>query len=226
MRGAPKRCATAGPRRWSAPATPARRWPPRCCGFGRIKGVHRPAIAVPIPVLGDDRSQLLVDGGATVDPEPEWLVEWAELGARVRARAARRRRTDDRRCSRTARKPGKGDALRKSASPLLARREGIRRQRRGPRPHARRAPTSIVTDGFTGNVALKTLEGAMMGLAGLVFGVVDEPERRGPTADALKLRAARSGRAAAPRQHRRRACCSASTACASSRTARRRRPRS
>ncbi len=43
----------------------------------------------------------------------------------------------------------------------------------------------IVTDGFTGNVALKTLEGALMGLAGLVFGVVDEPgapwaERRRP----------------------------------------------
>ena len=85
---APKRCATGGPTRWSAPATPAPRWPPRCCGCGRIRGVHRPAIAVPLPVFGERaRSQLLVDGGATVDPEPEWLVEWAVLGrayARVR----------------------------------------------------------------------------------------------------------------------------------------------
>ena len=55
--------------------------------FGRIRGVHRPAIAIPIPVIGEDRIQLLVDGGATVDPDPEWLVEWAELArayARVR----------------------------------------------------------------------------------------------------------------------------------------------
>ncbi len=47
----------------------------------------------------------------------------------------------------------------------------------------------IVTDGFTGNVALKTIEGAMFGLAGLVFGVVDEPDAPwADAADALKLR--------------------------------------
>ena len=34
----------------------------------------------------------------------------------------------------------------------------------------------IVTDGFTGNVALKTLEGAMFAIAGLVFSILDEPE--------------------------------------------------
>jgi glycerol-3-phosphate acyltransferase PlsX len=34
----------------------------------------------------------------------------------------------------------------------------------------------VVTDGFTGNVALKTLEGAMFGIAGLVFSILDEPE--------------------------------------------------
>ena len=34
----------------------------------------------------------------------------------------------------------------------------------------------IITDGFTGNVALKTVEGRAVGLAGLVFGVLDEPE--------------------------------------------------
>src|SRR6185312_13511607 len=55
--------------------------------FGRIKGVARPAIAIPIPVLGTTRKQLLVDGGATVDPDPGCLVQWATLAreyARVR----------------------------------------------------------------------------------------------------------------------------------------------
>ena len=46
----------------------------------------------------------------------------------------------------------------------------------------------IVTDGFTGNVALKTLEGAMFGLAGLVFGVLDEPEFAAVDAAPIKLR--------------------------------------
>ena len=41
---------------------------------------------------------------------------------------------------------------------------------------ARVSADVIVTDGFTGNVALKTLEGAMMGIAGLVFNVLDEAE--------------------------------------------------
>ena len=69
--------------------------------FGRIKGVHRPAIAIPMPVIGEDRIQLLVDAGATVDPEPEWLVEWAELAASTRAFASvsTSRRS---RCCRTA----------------------------------------------------------------------------------------------------------------------------
>ncbi len=45
----------------------------------------------------------------------------------------------------------------------------------------------MLTDGFTGNVALKTIEGAMGALAGLVFSVLDEPafaEVSGP----IKLR--------------------------------------
>jgi glycerol-3-phosphate acyltransferase PlsX len=53
----------------------------------------------------------------------------------------------------------------------------------------RRSADVIVTDGFTGNVSLKTMEGAVMGLAGLVFGVVDEPGAPWTdAAEALKLR--------------------------------------
>ena len=156
--------------------------------FGRIKGVHRPAIAVPLPVFGEDRLQLLVDGGATVDPDPEWLVEWAELArayARVRLGVAEPTIA----LLSNGEEPGKGDALRKRAVRAVRRREGVRRQRRGPRRRARRSADVIVTDGFTGNVTLKTLEGAVMGLAGLVFGVVDEPGAPwADAADALKLR--------------------------------------
>src|SRR5262249_16045409 len=47
--------------------------------MGRIKGVSGPGIAVPIRVA-DAHPQLLVDGGATVDPAPEWLVQFALMG--------------------------------------------------------------------------------------------------------------------------------------------------
>jgi glycerol-3-phosphate acyltransferase PlsX len=155
--------------------------------FGRIKGVHRPAIALPIPIVGDPRIQLLVDGGATVDPDPEWLVEWAEL---ARAYARVRLGVDEPTVAllSNGEEPGKGDALRKRAAELLADVKGFVGNVEG-RDVMRRSADVIVTDGFTGNVTLKTLEGAVLGLAGLVFGVVDEPGAPwAAAADALKLR--------------------------------------
>src|SRR5689334_8214882 len=87
--------------------------------WGRIKGVARPAIAVPIPVLGTTRRQLLVDGGATVDPEPAWLVQWANL-AREYARV--RLGVDEPTIGllSNGEEAGKGDALRKAAFALLS----------------------------------------------------------------------------------------------------------
>jgi glycerol-3-phosphate acyltransferase PlsX len=154
---------------------------------GRIKGVHRPAIAIPIPIIGSDRMQLLVDGGATVDPEPEWLVEWATIGrayARVRLGVAEPTVA----LLSNGEEAGKGDALRKRASELFADVKGFVGNVEG-RDLLRASADVIVTDGFTGNVALKTLEGALMGIAGLVFGVIDEPDSPwAAAADALKLR--------------------------------------
>jgi glycerol-3-phosphate acyltransferase PlsX len=155
--------------------------------FGRIKGAHRPAIALPIPVVGEQRIQLLVDGGATVDPDAEWLVEWAHL---ARAYARVRLGVDEPSVAllSNGEEPGKGDALRKRASELLADVKGFVGNVEG-RDVMKRSADVIVTDGFTGNVTLKTLEGAVLGLAGLVFGVVDEPGAPwADAADALKLR--------------------------------------
>ncbi len=154
-------------------------------GFGRIRGVHRPAIAVPLPAFGLDRAQLLIDGGATVDPQPEWLVEWAVLG---REYARVRLGVDEPTVAllSNGEEPGKGDALRKAAGPLLGEVKGWVGNVEG-RDLLRPSADVIVTDGFTGNVALKTVEGALAGLAGLVFGVLDEPAWAS-VSDALKLR--------------------------------------
>jgi glycerol-3-phosphate acyltransferase PlsX len=159
-------------------------------GMGRLRGVHRPAIAVPLPVFGSattgaGRAQLLVDGGATVDPQPEWLVEWAVL---ARAYARVRLGVDEPTVGllSNGEEAGKGDALRKAAAPLLSEVKGWVGNVEG-RDLLRPSADVILTDGFTGNVALKTVEGAMAGLAGLVFGVLDEPAFAS-LADALKLR--------------------------------------
>jgi len=154
-------------------------------GFGRIRGVHRPAIAVPLPLFGANRAQLLIDGGATVDPQPEWLVEWAVLGreyARVRLGIGEPTVA----LLSNGEEPGKGDALRKAAYPLLSEVKGWVGNVEG-RDLVRQSADVIVADGFTGNVALKTIEGALSGLAAMVFGVLDEPQFAS-MADALKLR--------------------------------------
>jgi phosphate acyltransferase len=153
--------------------------------MGRIRGVQRPAIAIPFPVPGTDRVSIMLDAGATVDPEPEWLVQWARIGrAYAQARLGIAEPTVA--LLSNGEETGKGDALRKAVSPLLADVKGFVGNVEG-RDLLRGAADVVVTDGFTGNVALKTAEGSMMGLAGLVFSVVDEPEFAS-VADALKLR--------------------------------------
>ncbi len=141
---------------------------------GRIKGVARPAIAVPLPIPGSAKKQLLVDGGATVDPEPEWLAQWARLG---RAFAGVRFGIADPTVAllSNGEEPGKGDSLRKRAFGLLGAVDGFVGNVEG-RDLMRDSADVIVTDGFTGNVALKTAEGALLGIAGMVFSVLDEPE--------------------------------------------------
>ena len=49
--------------------------------IGRIRGVSRPAIATPIPVLGRANPNILLDSGANAECNPEWLVQFAEMGA-------------------------------------------------------------------------------------------------------------------------------------------------
>jgi glycerol-3-phosphate acyltransferase PlsX len=153
--------------------------------MGRIRGVHRPAIAVPVPVPGSDRRNLLVDAGATVDPEPEWLAQWAELGGEY---ARIRLGVDEPTIGllSNGEEPGKGDRLRKDAFALLTNVKGFTGNVEG-RDLMKPVADVVVTDGFTGNVALKTLEGAMLAVAGLVFEVLDEAAWTS-VADALKLR--------------------------------------
>lgn len=131
--------------------------------MGRIKGVARPAIAVPFPVLGSTPSTLL-DCGANAECQPEWLVQFARLGT-----AYARQRFDLER-PRVAtltigEEAGKGNTLVKAVCELLEEPEWAKEcgavyvgnVEGGDLMNG--AADVIVCDGFTGNVALKALEG-------------------------------------------------------------------
>jgi glycerol-3-phosphate acyltransferase PlsX len=141
--------------------------------IGRIRGVVRPAIGIPVPVPGQ-HPQILVDGGATIDCTPEWLHQFAILG---REYARVRLGVDEPRVGLLSigEEPGKGDELRKKAYPLLQSIPGFVGNVEG-RDFMQPGVDVIVTDGFTGNVALKTIEGAIRGTARLVFSALEAPE--------------------------------------------------
>ncbi len=151
--------------------------------MGRIKGVKRPAIATPIPVPGSTPTVLL-DAGANAEVEAQWLTQFALMGS-VYANA--RYKIDSPRVGLLSigEEPGKGDSLRKEAYELLSDTSGINFI---GNVEGRDIMTTnvdvVVTDGFTGNVALKTLEGAMRGIVKALFDAIGAPEYK-EHADAL-----------------------------------------
>ncbi|MEX0663816.1 MAG: phosphate acyltransferase PlsX [Acidimicrobiia bacterium] len=138
--------------------------------MGRVKGVSRPAIAVVLPVPGHGH-QILVDAGATTDVSPEWLVQFALMGREyARVRLGVEEPTVG--LLSIGEEPSKGDELRKQVHPLLSAMPGFVGNVEG-RDFMHAGTDVVVTDGFTGNVALKSLEGALRSLASLVFGVFE-----------------------------------------------------
>ena len=104
---------------------------------------------------------VLLDAGANAEVQPEWLVQFAQMGtvyARQRFRIAEPRVG----LLSIGEEPGKGDTLRKEAFALLQAAPGINfiGNVEG-RDVMTDAVDVAVTDGFTGNVALKTLEGGV-----------------------------------------------------------------
>jgi glycerol-3-phosphate acyltransferase PlsX len=130
---------------------------------GRIKGVSRPAIATAIPGPSGPPTVLL-DAGANAECRAEWLVQFAQMGAvfsRARFEVERPRIG----LLSIGEEAGKGSPLVKEAWGLL---DAVDWSAQGAeflgnvegRDLMGTEVDVVVTDGFTGNVALKTLEGA------------------------------------------------------------------
>ncbi|MEY3745103.1 MAG: fatty acid/phospholipid synthesis protein PlsX [Actinomycetota bacterium] len=151
--------------------------------MGRIKGVHRPAIATPVPVPGSTPTVLL-DAGANAEVQADWLVQFAVMGS-VYARKRYGIENPKVGLLSIGEEPGKGDTLRKEAYDLLAAAQGINFI---GNVEGRDIMTDtvdvVVTDGFTGNVVLKTLEGTLRGVIKALFEAITQPEYK-EHADAL-----------------------------------------
>ena len=152
--------------------------------MGRIKGVNRPAIATPIPVPGSIPTVLL-DAGANSEVQPDWLVQFAQMGS-VYSRHRFGVQNPKVGLLSIGEEPGKGDTLRKEAFGLLSVAPGINfiGNVEG-RDIMTDAVDVVVTDGFTGNVVLKTLEGALRTVVKALFAAFASDESYKPHADAL-----------------------------------------
>ncbi|NND75650.1 MAG: phosphate acyltransferase PlsX [Ilumatobacter sp.] len=151
--------------------------------MGRITGVKRPAIATPIPVPGTTPTVLL-DAGANAEVQAEWLVQFALMGTVYARRAFGIDRPRVGLLS-IGEEPGKGDTLRKEAHPLLADAPGLNFVGNVEGRDIMTADIDVcVTDGFTGNVVLKTLEGGMKAVIGALLEAFADPDLK-EHADAL-----------------------------------------
>jgi glycerol-3-phosphate acyltransferase PlsX len=151
--------------------------------MGRIKGVHRPAIATPVPVPGSTPTVLL-DAGANAEVQADWLVQFAVMGS-VYARQRYGIAQPKVGLLSIGEEPGKGDTLRKDAYELLAAAPGINfiGNVEG-RDIMTDAVDVVVTDGFTVNVVLKTLEGTLRTVIRALLEAITQPEYK-EHADAL-----------------------------------------
>jgi glycerol-3-phosphate acyltransferase PlsX len=170
--------------------------------MGRLPGVIRPCIATPLPRLGRTPA-VLVDAGANAECTPAMLVQFAQMGAAyVAARFGTTSPTVG--LLSIGEESTKGTPLVKETHALLAgvgdvdgvgAAAGVGEARTGfafefvgnlegrdllPSP-----ADVIVTDGFTGNVALKALEGSLRFLFDALLGVFATNDETKAAADVL-----------------------------------------
>ena len=153
--------------------------------LGRIKGVIRPCIATPIPRPGAT-PVLLCDAGANAECTSEMLLQFAQMAA---AHATSRYGVAEPTVGLLSigEEPTKGTPLVKETHARLAdRASGVRFYGNVEGRDLSGAPVDVVvTDGFTGNVALKTLEGAFRYMFTTIAAVIATDEQTRAAGDVL-----------------------------------------
>ena len=124
--------------------------------MGRLEGCRRPAIATMLPFPSP---VLLLDAGATVSCRPQDLLNFAILGGVLARRYFRLNGEARVGLVNVGEEPGKGNDLAKEAHRLMEESEVRFVGNVEGRDIASGTADVLVTDGFTGNIVLKTAEG-------------------------------------------------------------------
>mgnify|MGYP001821629508 CR=1 FL=1 len=140
--------------------------------IGRIPGVTRPAIAILFPM---GSPAVVLDAGANTEVQPGALAEFGVMGS---ALAQVYLGIDEPKVGllNIGEEPGKGRALEKEAYRLLSERPIRFVGNVEGRDLGTGTADVIVTDGFTGNVLLKTAEGTSRAVARFVLGAIAESD--------------------------------------------------
>lgn len=133
--------------------------------LGRIPGVSRPALGTQIPAKGT--TAFVLDIGAFTDPRPEVMLQHGYLGVAYVASILGIERPTVALLS-NGEEPGKGDALTRAARELFEASDLHFVGYVEGHEMLTSPPHVTVTDGFTGNVALKIAEGTASYVARLL----------------------------------------------------------
>lgn len=127
--------------------------------LGRVKGIDRPAIATYLPTVA--KKTLVLDLGAVTDPKPSNIVEFAVMGQVYAERVLGITNPTVGLLS-NGEEPTKGNLFVQQVHPLLAKTPGLNFIGNVEGKDVPMGTVDIVvTDGFTGNVVLKTAEGVV-----------------------------------------------------------------
>jgi glycerol-3-phosphate acyltransferase PlsX len=133
---------------------------------GRIDGVERPALAPTLPTI-DGKGFLMLDLGANADAKPEHLVQFAIMGS-IYAEKVRGIKNPTVGLLNIGTEEKKGNELTKAAFPLLQQAPVNFIGNVESRDLLNGAADVVVTDGFTGNMVLKTIEGTAMNVFAMI----------------------------------------------------------
>ena len=126
--------------------------------FRRLPGVMRPAIAAPLPAIRG--VSVLIDSGANADARPEHLLQFGYMGSIFAEEILGIPRPSVRLLA-IGEEPEKGNQLTLDAHDLLAASDLRFEGNAESRELLKGAADVVVCDGFTGNIALKLMEGTI-----------------------------------------------------------------
>ncbi|WP_433957732.1 phosphate acyltransferase PlsX [Cytobacillus horneckiae] len=137
---------------------------------GRIEGIERPALSPTLPTI-DGKGFLLLDVGANVDAKPEHLLQYALMGS-IYAEKVRGIQNPRVGLLNIGTEDKKGNELTRNTFTLLQEANISFIGNVEARDLLDGVADVVVTDGFTGNMVLKTIEGTAMSVFKMLKGAL------------------------------------------------------